>query len=110
MSTPKWNENEPRLVITPASVGGPWNVVRGSPKLARTGCGRSNGFTGQPYAGAAAVEPAALAVGVPGAAAIAASDARARSAAAARRPSARRRALRVEVVHVVAMRPPSNWP
>jgi hypothetical protein len=32
------------------SVGGPAKIVRGSPKLPRTGCGRSKGSTGQVYA------------------------------------------------------------
>src|SRR5215213_3165018 len=64
MSTPKWKENEPRPFRRVAGVGGPSNVVRGSPKFARTGCGRPKGLTGQRYADAVGTVPAA-AEGVP---------------------------------------------
>src|SRR4051794_21092930 len=49
MSIPKWNEKTPPLVIRAVCVGGPWKIVRGSPKFARTGCARSNGLTGHAY-------------------------------------------------------------
>ena len=64
MSTPKWNWNDPSLVMTPSVVGGAKKSVRGSPKPPRIGCCRLNGLTGQPYAEVALeVDSAAAVVG-----------------------------------------------
>ena len=66
MSMPSWNWKAPGPLSSVRSVGGPAKIVRGSPKLPRTGWGRSNGLTGQPYAyeafdaACADPEPAAL--------------------------------------------------
>ena len=49
MSTPRCSEHEQPPESTPRSVGDDVKTVRGSAKLPRTGCCRSNGFTGQRY-------------------------------------------------------------
>src|SRR5689334_16630793 len=93
MSTPKWNWKIPLLVISVRMVGGPANVVRGSPKFARTACARANGLTGQLYP-----------VGDAEAARCGATP----STIAARNRAVQRRALRRVICEVVAMAPPSK--
>src|SRR4051794_28486552 len=60
MSMPLWKSKSPSPDSTPRSVGGALKIVRGSPKLPRTGCCLSNGLTGQLYEYAACLRPDAL--------------------------------------------------
>ena len=93
MSMPKWKPLCMPFGVIP---------IRGSPKNPRTGCWRSKGFTGQPYAGA---------VLAPAVAGITSAPSWSRAAAAATAAIARReRARSLRRACEVAMRPRSSGP
>ena len=60
MSTPLWNSKVPPPERTPRRVGAALKIVRGSPKLPRTGCCLSKGLTGQWYDAVASALPEAF--------------------------------------------------